>query len=295
MPKHAAQVPFTTHTVTSSDGTTIGYRRYGQGGPGIVLVHGGMMAAQDLHELASLLSVRFTVCVPDLRGRGMSGGFTADHSIQKEVEDLHALLAGTGARNVFGLSAGAIFALAAARQLQGIERLAVYEPPFPLSGERSTVGWLAQYEKELDAGNLGGALITVSRGSGGSTPLGWLPRFLTEPFMNFAIRAQAAEVGQNEVPLKDLIASIRYDASVIAGTKDELEAFRGLQARVLLMKGAQSPRNLQAPIDILHALLPHAEYSVFQGTGHLAPANGEKPRSVARRLDRFFSTSTSPA
>ena len=131
-----------------------------------MLVHGGMMAAQDFHELASALSPGFTVSVPDLRGRGMSGAFADDHSIQKEIEDLQAVLTDTGGRSVFGLSAGPIFALAAARQLREIEQLAVYEPPFPLSGEQSTVGWLAEYEAKLEAGNLGGALITISRDSG---------------------------------------------------------------------------------------------------------------------------------
>ncbi len=49
--RRAAPVPFTTHAVTSADSTRIGYRRYGRG-PGIVLPHGGMGAAQGLHELA---------------------------------------------------------------------------------------------------------------------------------------------------------------------------------------------------------------------------------------------------
>lgn len=60
--------------VTSADGTTIGFRRYGAG-PGLVLIHGGMNSAQDLGDLASLLSDAFTVLVPDRRGRGMSGPF----------------------------------------------------------------------------------------------------------------------------------------------------------------------------------------------------------------------------
>lgn len=287
MSRRTTRVPFTTHTVASADGTSIGYRRYGDG-PGVVLVHGGMMAAQDFDELAVAMSDAFTVCVPDMRGRGMSGAFTADHSLAKVVEDLHAVLVETSARNVFGLSAGALFALEAARHLSEIEKLAVYEPPVPLTGEESTVGWLPDYEAKLTSGNLGGALITVSRGTGDASPLTWLPRFLTEPVMNLAIRAQAADVGEHEVPLRDLIPTIDHDARVIEATKDGLGAFRGLRAGVLLMRGTRSPRNLRAPIDALHVLLPGAEYCVLEGAGHLAPANGEKPRAVARLLEQFF-------
>ncbi len=35
-------------------------------------------------------------------------------------------------------------------------------------------------------------------------------------------------------------------------------------------------------------ILPEAEYCVLQGVGHLAPTNGQKPRTVARRLEQFF-------
>ena len=66
----ATPEPFHVDAVTSADGTTIGFRRYGAG-PGLLLIHGGMNAAQDLADLASLLSDGFTVIVPDRRGRGV--------------------------------------------------------------------------------------------------------------------------------------------------------------------------------------------------------------------------------
>ena len=65
--------------------------------------------------------------------------------------------------------------------------------------------------------------------------------------MNFAIRAQATGVGEHEVPLKDLIPTIHYDAPLVARTKDQLESFRALGARLLLMPGAKSPRTSRHP------------------------------------------------
>jgi pimeloyl-ACP methyl ester carboxylesterase len=63
---------YSSGSVTSADGTRIGYRQVGRG-PGLVLVHGGGQAAQNLMQLAWSLSDEFTVCVPDRRGRGSSG------------------------------------------------------------------------------------------------------------------------------------------------------------------------------------------------------------------------------
>src|SRR5947207_11834877 len=98
---------YTIDTVTSKDGTTLAYRQMGQGS-GVVLVHGGMQAAQNFMKLASALSDQFTVYVPDRRGRGLSGAYGDHFSVQNAVDDLQALLNKTGAQFVFGLSTGAI-------------------------------------------------------------------------------------------------------------------------------------------------------------------------------------------
>lgn len=46
MTEPAGPSTYTTGTVTSQDGTTIGYRELGDG-PGIIAIHGGMQAAQN--------------------------------------------------------------------------------------------------------------------------------------------------------------------------------------------------------------------------------------------------------
>src|SRR5438552_18471475 len=85
---------YTTGFVTSKDGTSIGYRQFGHG-PGVALVHGTMSSAHNHLQLAEALADAFTVYVPDRRGRGLSGPHGKDYSIQKEVEDLDALLTQT--------------------------------------------------------------------------------------------------------------------------------------------------------------------------------------------------------
>jgi len=100
--------------VVSKDGTTIGYRQFGKG-PGVILVHGGMKTSQDFMKLAVAMSDAFTVYVVDRRGRGLSGPHGTEFSVDKEVDDMQALIAKTGAHSVFGLSAGALVVLRAAR------------------------------------------------------------------------------------------------------------------------------------------------------------------------------------
>ncbi len=76
-------------SVTSKDGTTIGYRQIGHG-PGVVLVHGAMESALSHSQLAEALADTFTVCVYDRRGRGRSGPFVfggCGHWVQLEKAD----------------------------------------------------------------------------------------------------------------------------------------------------------------------------------------------------------------
>ena len=63
---------FTTDSVSTQDGTTIGYRQLGRG-PGLVLLHGSMSSGYNHLQLANALSDAFTVYIPDRRGRGLSG------------------------------------------------------------------------------------------------------------------------------------------------------------------------------------------------------------------------------
>ncbi|WP_052475843.1 alpha/beta fold hydrolase [Cohnella kolymensis] len=88
---------YTTNSITSKDGTNISYRQLGRG-PGLVVVHGTMESAQSHMQLAEALDDTYTVYLPDRRGRGLSGPYSKDHNLRKEVEDMDALLTQTGAR-----------------------------------------------------------------------------------------------------------------------------------------------------------------------------------------------------
>jgi pimeloyl-ACP methyl ester carboxylesterase len=158
--------PYTTGTLTSADGTTIGYRKLGSG-PGVVLLSAGFLAAQHYMGLAGALSDAFTVYVMDRRGRGLSGPPGDRYSMARECEDVEALLAATGARLVFGHSSGALVALRAALNLPQVDKVAVYEPPL---SEQGSIPQSAVNTPARAAASTTAAARSASASVGGSPP-----------------------------------------------------------------------------------------------------------------------------
>ena len=139
------------NTVTSPDGTPIAYDRTGTGEP-LVLV-GGTFSYRRYPgqvKLAELLSARFAVYSYDRRGRGDSGD-TAPYAIDREVEDLAAVIAAAGGHaHVWGLSSGAVLALDAAAAGVPILRLAAQEPPLVVGpGDRRPPADLLNHVTQL--------------------------------------------------------------------------------------------------------------------------------------------------
>lgn len=279
--------PYTIGSVTSKDGTVIGYRQMGHG-PGLILVHGGMQAAQNFMRLGLALADAFTIYIPDRRGRGLSSGpYRENYGIERECEDIQALIDKTGAHNVFGLSAGALISLQAALKSPDIHKLAIYEPPLPVPGTDPTA-WLPRFDREVAQGNLAAAMITVMRGTDESPILDHVPRFLLTPLLGLALNADAKRVQGGDVPLKDLIPTMHFDAKAVNDTKGTLESFKGVRAEVLLLGGSKSPQYLHTALDALSGILPNAKRVELSGVGHLAADNSGKPELVASELRRLF-------
>src|SRR3954452_22059805 len=79
-------------------------------------------------KLGLELADSFTLYLPHSRGRGTSGAVCSAYSIEREDEDLAAVVEHTGAEFVFGPADGGLFALHGAIGLDRVRKVAAYEP-----------------------------------------------------------------------------------------------------------------------------------------------------------------------
>ena len=117
-------------TITSTDGTKLAARWSGNGSP-MVLVHGALGDLDDFALVEGLLAERHSVWVYSRRGRGGSGD-GPDYAVQREVEDVLAVVAAAGdGAHLVGHSFGAVCCLFAATRSPSLRSLVLYEPPLP--------------------------------------------------------------------------------------------------------------------------------------------------------------------
>jgi pimeloyl-ACP methyl ester carboxylesterase len=280
------ETTYSKRSVVSADGTAVGYRQMGAG-PAVVLVHGSMLAAQHFTELAAALADEFTVIVPDRRGRGLSGPHGPDFGIEREVEDLQALVKETGAARVFGLSSGALIALRTAAVTPAIEKLALYEPPLSVNGS-VPVAWAARYRREIAAGRTAAALATVLKGLRVDPAFNLVPRFALVPLLTLGLRSEQNE-NENDVPMADLIPTMSADLGLVEQLADTTKDYAAVDAEVLLLEGSKSPAYFGIALAELSAVLPRSSRRVLPKLDHSAPADGGKPEVVAEVLRGFFS------
>ena len=274
-------------TVTSRDGTSIGYYRMGTG-PGLILVHGAGQTAESFRALARDLSPDFTIYVPDRRGRGMSPSYGAFRGLRSEMDDLSALLDTTRARYVFGLSAGAVIAIETALARPEIARLALYEPPLSFDGVVHGA-WAPKYERELAAGRPGRALVAVLKGTSDRTAFRFMPGFVLGPVLDFIIKHTGEQpVQAGNFSPREIIPTLHYDVQTVSDAAGPLERFAGVDCDVLLLSGSRSARNLIASVNGLSRVLPNAKRVSLHGVGHTAADNSKQPHLVAAELRDFF-------
>lgn len=286
----AAQERYEIGFVTSRDGTRIGYRQLGHG-PGVALVHGAMESAQSHMQLAVALADAFTVYLPDRRGRGLSGPVGDGYSIQKEVDDIAALLAKVNAPYLFGVSAGGLICLQATLTLPAIRKAALYEPALIVNNSASTA-WVARYDREIAEGKLAAALVTGMKGAQMGPPIfNALPNWLLESLTTMAMKSEDKKAKDGDVTMRMLAPTLHYDFELVVEMRDTQERYRAMRAETLLLSGSKSPAYLRGAVATLAQVLPHAQRVEFPGMDHGASGNtdrGGQPERVAQALREFF-------
>jgi pimeloyl-ACP methyl ester carboxylesterase len=241
-------------TIRSADGTTIAYESTGSG-PVLVLVDGAMChrAGGPMRPLAEALRDRFTVYTYDRRGRGESGD-TLPYSLTREVEDLQAVIAAAGGdAGVYAISSGGGLALATAVAEPGIQRLAIYEPPY--LAEISDDGSAAAYTKELTE--------LLAAGRRGDAVALFMQRVGMPEQMIAGMRSQPSWAA-----FEAIAPTLAYDDAALTGGRVPRDVAAAVSIPVVMLAGGASPSSLQKAAKAVAAALPTAEFRTLDGQTH---------------------------
>jgi pimeloyl-ACP methyl ester carboxylesterase len=237
--------------VISRDGTPIAYERKGSG-PAVVLVTGGLDDGSENAPLARELSKSFTVYNYARRGRGESGD-TLPYAVEREIEDIEALIAIAGRAHLYGVSSGGALVLEAALAGVAAERLAVYEVPYDTAEgtreqQRAYVGKLEEF---LAAGRRDAALELFMRVAGSSEEM-----------------IQGAKASPMWPGLRALAHTLAYDAACLRDRVPEPGRLARIEQPVLVATGGDAGP-FQRAADVFAQSIPRAERRILEGQSHL--------------------------
>jgi pimeloyl-ACP methyl ester carboxylesterase len=256
------------HTVESTDGTSIGYRKLGSGSP-IVLVHGSISTGEQWLAVAEQLAKSHTVYIMDRRGRGLSAD-AEEYSLRTESDDIKTMLgaAGDGAA-LLGHSYGAICTLEAVRTGASVSSLVLYEPPLPIDAPTAGAA-LGEYAAAVDAGDGDKAMRVAAK------------HFLRiSPEETEALAASPLWPGMIE-----LSPTWTRELSEIDKTNVLVQEYIKIDVPTLLLVGEASPSHLVGASRYLQQGLPKATEAVFPGQNHFAHVMD--PATVAEAITAFL-------
>ncbi len=264
-------------TTVSRDGTEIGYWTSGQGPP-LLLVHGGFGDHTRWGALRPHLESHVTVHAMDRRGRGASGD-AAEYDLAREAEDVAAVLdtisASSGAPvDVYGVSSGASYALAAAGVTDNIRRLVLYEPPAGSAVELVPAELRERLDVLLAAGERAQLVETFFRDALGLGPDG-LAELKAQP--SWRGRVEAAHTFPREL------------ATPPERWFDPAQAAQ-VTVPVLMLQGTETGQALVRDTQKVAAALPDVRIALLEGQAHSADLLA--PELVARELLAFLGPST---
>jgi len=263
----------TWRTVTSADGTAIGYLTTGNGPP-VIVVPGTLGTAADFASFAALLAQSHTVHTIERRGRGLSGPQSDDYGMAKECEDIAAVRAATRSTLMFGHSYGGLIALEAALTNPAFLKVAIYEPGVSVRGS-IPMAWIAPCQRRVAEGKSLDAFATFSVAAGPRqarrTPI-WLMKRLLPLFIGAAEREQ----------IFALLPTSLVEHRVIGKLDNSYPAYHQVRADVLVMHGGKSGLDWVRPaLSALAEVLPSVVVRKFPRLDHFGPTKRGAPEVAA--------------
>lgn len=259
-------------TVTSQDGTKIGFSKAGSG-PTVILIHGAtMQRAGDtaMAKLAELLAEDFTVYTYDRRGRGESGD-TLPFAKEREIEDIEALIEDAGGQAmVFGISSGGALALNAAALLgDKIKKLVLYEVPYNTAtdSEQAWRDYAKNLHELLAAGKKGDAMALFFGIVG--MPKEQIDSMRQAPFWS---------------SFGAIAPTLAYDYAQLGESgRVPIDEIAIITTPTLVMNGTMGDPSISLAADEIAKAMPHAERRSLDGQTHMVDSE-----VLAPELEEFF-------
>jgi len=250
--------------VKSKDGTPIAFSKIGKGQP-LIMVDGALCsrAFGPTPKMAPMLVERFTVITYDRRGRNESGD-TLPYSVEKEIEDLEAIIKEVGEPvYMVGFSSGAALALNAAAKGLSIKKMILYEAPYVMNmgGHNPPLDAEKQFKQFIASGERGQAVTYFMKDLIG------LP----------AILPMIMSITPVWKKLKAVAHTLPYDAAVMGNYTIPTQLSATIKTPTLVAGGEKSPISLRNCVQELAKAIPNAQLQVLKGQNHNVSAKAIVP------------------
>lgn len=264
-------------SVASPDGTRISYLAIGRG-PRVLYVHGGLGTglywragglAPGQNGVTPHLEDRYESVLMDRRGHGSSDWGHGPHAIEREAEDVLAVLDAVGpVATVVGHSYGATVTLEAALQArpETIGRLVLYEPASAIRGPVLPGEGFATLSEAVASGAYDDALEV----------------FLTQQGAPDLAALRASPVW----PVLCTLAPTLVPTVAAVDRVTSIDRYRAVSLPTLLLLGSESAPEQVAAVRALDEALDDSSIVALEGHGHYAISTG--PQLVADAIAAFL-------
>lgn len=278
-PEVRSRITSQRSVVTSADGTEIAFDTRGAG-PGVLILSGSVVPPDVYEDLAQALATSFTVHVVHRRGRGASGAQGADYRIDREVEDVEAVLEQTGSTRLFGHSFGGCWhsEQPCARTCRTRSRTCwPMKPPVSVDGSVPS-DFMPAFNDALARNKPALAMTVLSRGLQIGGNLDRLPAPAHRVVNAFVLGTIGREIAKN-------LPTVSAEAGATIALDGPATAYASVRAPALILLGERGPEYFKRSARAIAAHLRNVDVDVMAGLDHNGPMfAADRVAAVAKRF-----------